>query len=197
MELMEYNFACYNRCFKAVDRYRSFIAPVRETELEVTILIGKPGTGKTRACYDLFPDLWAFPIGKELWSDGYAGQPVVLLDDFSGQMRLVDTLRLLDRYPIQIPRKGGFNWWCPERILITTNLHPKEWYDWSKRADQQIALRRRIHVMLDFDNFAPTGGPSELEIKDFWPLEAADYGGPHFRKILALVDGMLSENENS
>lgn len=171
MELMDYDFAKYSRFMKATDRYRSYLKPERTVDLKVHLLIGKPGTGKTRACYEKYPELWAFPIGKDLWSDGYAGQTTVLLDDFSGQMRLVDTLRLLDRYPIQIPKKGGFNWWCPERILITTNIHPKLWYDWQKRPDQEGALKRRIMFFWDYDNLIDHGdteGPDTLEPDDYW-----------------------------
>jgi len=176
LELMDYDFNAFSRFMKVTDRYRTFVPPKRTTNLEVYLLVGKPGTGKTKSVYDICPTVWAFPIGKDLWSDGYAGQPDVLLDDFSGQMRLVDTLRLLDRYPIQIPRKGGFNWWCPTRIFITTNNHPRTWYDWAKRPDQELALRRRMHYFLDFDNINDIGdnqvSPDLMEPQDYWPIES-------------------------
>jgi len=152
LDLMEVDFAAFNRFSKTVDRYRGLCPPKRTEELQVHLFYGAPGTGKTRMAYDLAPDLYAFPIGKDLWSDGYYGQECVLVDDFSGQMRLVDTLRFLDRYSIQIPKKGGFNWWCPTRIIITTNVHPCKWYKWEDRASQEAALRRRIHHVWDFDD---------------------------------------------
>jgi len=170
---MEADFAKYSRFQKTIDRYRTYQAPRRIIDLKVHVLVGQPGTGKTRFVYDTFPNCYAFPIGKDLWADGYMGQPVVLLDDFSGQMRLVDTLRFLDRYPIQIPKKGGFNWWCPDTIFITTNIHPKDWYDWEKRPNQEQALKRRIHHIWDFDNKLPDseGKLSAIELdKDrYWP----------------------------
>lgn len=192
LELMDFDFGKYARFIKTVDRYRTYIAPRRETELEVYLLIGKPGTGKTRSVYEKCPGVWAFPIGKDLWCDGYRGQPDVLLDDFSGQMRLVDTLRLLDRYPIQIPKKGGFSWWCPQRIFITTNIHPRYWYDWSKRPDQQLALRRRIHHFIDFDDFTEdedTTGPVELPMEEAWYIP--DGVIPLSKKQLKMIDGVL------
>lgn len=175
---MEADFNAFNRFSKTVDRYRSYTAPVRTSDLAVHLFYGKPGTGKTRMAYELMPDLYAFPIGQQLWSDGYAGQPRVLIDDFNGQMRLVDTLRFLDRYPIQIPRKGGFNWWCPTHIVITTNVHPARWYDYSgaKKENQEAALRRRIHNIWNFDD--KTHGPnsdqplliSGPDIFDWWQI---------------------------
>jgi len=176
LELMDVDFNGFNRFMKSVDRYRMYKTPVRTHELVVHLFYGAPGTGKTKMAYELMPDLYTFPIGPQLWSDGYCGQTDVLLDDFSGQMRLVDTLRFLDRYPIQIPKKGGFNWWCPNRIIITTNRHPSTWYKFNERADEEQALRRRIHHIWDFDD--QTWGDLENQphhitgpeaIKLWWP----------------------------
>lgn len=176
LELMEVDFNAYNRFSKTVDRYRLYNPPVRREELNVHLFFGSPGVGKTRMAYELMPNLYAFPIGQQLWSDGYAGQTEVLVDDFSGQMRLVDTLRFLDRYPIQIPKKGGFNWWCPNYIVITTNIHPSKWYKYEDRMEQEAALRRRIHHVWDFDdaNYGPLENqPLHLEgdaIKQWWKI---------------------------
>jgi len=176
---MEQDFGAYARFNKAVDRYRSAVSPKRDKDLVVHLFYGRPGTGKTRMAYHLMPDLYAFPIGANLWSDGYFGQSCVLIDDFNGQMRLVDLLRFLDRYPILIPRKGGFNWYCPEYIVLTTNVHPMRWYDYSgaKKENQEAALRRRIHHVWNFDE--KQHGPNADQplqitgdaIEDWWPVQ--------------------------
>lgn len=153
----------YCQCYKAIERLASFNTVVRIRDLEVHLYHGKPGTGKTRQAYERYPKIYAFPIGKVLWADGYYGQKEVLLDDFSGNMRLVDTLRFLDRYPIQIPIKGGFVQWCPDLIIITTNVHPKLWYDYSKRTDSEKALKRRITKVIDFDN-----EKEEISLDIYW-----------------------------
>lgn len=142
----------------------------RKEDLRVLLYFGKPGTGKTRRAYEQYEEIYALPIGKDLWFNNYYEQEEVLLDDFSGQMRLVDTLRLLDRYPIQVPIKGGFVWWCPNTIIITTNVHPREWYNYAERKDSEQALRRRIHGVLNFDIPNPiTGQPFQNQTLDeFW-----------------------------
>lgn len=174
LELMEEDFAQFNRFIKTVDRYRTYKPPVRTTELKVALFVGAPGTGKTRKAYELFPDIYTTPIGPTLWLDGYMGQPNVLIDDFSGGMRLVDLLRFLDRYPIQVPKKGSFTWWCPSYIIITTNTHPKTWYKYEDRKDSEKALRRRIHAVFDFDNpitdpnSPDFGDPSERIVNNYW-----------------------------
>jgi len=168
LELIDLDMNTFNRYMKTVDRYRSMIPPKRTEELKVALFVGKPGTGKTREAYNQFPDIYAFPIGKDLWSDGYRGQKEVLIDDFSGGMRLVDLLRFLDRYPIQIPKKGGFNWWCPTSIIITTNVHPRDWYSYKERTDSALALRRRIHIIFDFDNLDESGQVGQIQTEDYW-----------------------------
>jgi hypothetical protein len=169
LQLMEYDFAKYTRFIKTVDRYRILQKPTRTTDLKVYLYFGEPGSGKTRMAYEKYPQLYAFPIGKDLWSDGYSGESTILLDDFSGALRLVDALRLLDRYPLQVPRKGGFNWFCPENIIITTNIHPRDWYVWKDREVQQFALRRRFYEVWSFDCIID-GDPLIIKPEDFWKL---------------------------
>ena len=154
--LLEVAEACpsqYIRYYKAVQHVRqieAFDKPIRQADLQVFLYYGPPGTGKTRLAYETAPDLYAIPLGKTLWFDNYAGEPDVLIDDFSGNLRLVDTLRMLDRYPIQVPVKGGHVWWCPTTIHLTTNVHPRNWYDYSKRADSYRALTRRFTKVIHF-----------------------------------------------
>jgi len=161
--------ASYMRHYKAVRHVRqlkAFDKPKREKPLEVFLYYGPPGTGKTRRAYEEAPDLYAIPLGKQLWFDNYAGEPIVLIDDFSGSLRLVDTLRMFDRYPIQVPVKGDFVWWCPERIYVTSNVHPRNWYNYSTRADSYAALTRRFTKVIHFpdDKVYQT----EEEVEDFF-----------------------------
>lgn len=114
----------------------------------VNLLYGPTGCGKTRLVYDECEDLWVQPIGAMgTWCDGYDGQANVLFDDFAGKLSkwsLVDILRMLDRYTVRVPIKGGFVQWLPSHIWLTTNIHPRHWYNWSTREQQYPALARRI-----------------------------------------------------
>lgn len=132
------------------DMVRSLKRPKREQDdfCGVVLLFGWPGTGKTRYVVENYEGYWESSIGNGTqWYDGYDGHRVVLFDDFAGKMSKVPldvTLKLFDRYVRQVPVKGGHTWWNPNLIFVTTNIHPRDWYDWEKREAQYAALCRRI-----------------------------------------------------
>lgn len=155
LEIMESDFGLYARLMKAIARLRILLKPVREGYPLVLLMVGRPGCGKTRQCYDNYPDLWEPPINmcktSSSWFDGYIGQKEVLLDEFVGYMPLASLLQLLDRYVRQVPVKGGFTWFNPSVIMLTSNQHPSEWYDFTSRPQQEQALRRRITRVAQWD----------------------------------------------
>ena len=155
---------------------KSTLRPKRKVKLMVTLLYGKTGRGKTRLVYDNWEDdeeffRWSVP-NTTVWFDGYDGHKLVLLDDFAGKaskMSLVMLLQVLDRYPILLPVKGSFIWWLPTNIAITTNIHPKKWYNYKGREEQYRALARRVHEVLTFDVKREHGGyEPEREMISFW-----------------------------
>lgn len=175
VEMLEAYPGTYARYHKAVTHIRhigSMDKPDRNTvgELEVTLFFGGPGKGKSRRAQEWATEnnfaFWCLPLQNSgtLWFDGYNGEPVAILEDFSGKLHLDQTLRLLDRYPVQIPVKGGFVWWCPRHIIITSNVHPADWYDYTKRQDSWAAIKRRIHQVINF-NLTP---PESVDIENLY-----------------------------
>ena len=76
-----------------------------------------------------------------------------MLDDFCGaasHITLGFLLQLLDRYTVMVPTKGGFTWWIPEHVYVTTNVFPRDWYKWEGRLSQYRALARRFSEVLVF-----------------------------------------------
>ena len=169
LELAEHNFACYSRTLKATDRIRSLTQPPRDQSRQVILYVGKPGTGKTRLAYEQHSPLWEVPIGKDLWFDGYYGQKTCLLDEFEGQIPLTQALKLLDNYYVrQVPIKGGFVWFNPDTIIVTSNSHPSVWYNYTERTDKEEALRRRFTEIYCFDSKTHYSGLTEIKL--YWPL---------------------------
>lgn len=116
----------------------------------VTWIWGPTGSGKTKEVFEKETDLWFSSIDLN-WFDGYHGQEAVLIDDFRGDMcKFRFLLRLLDRYPLQVPIKGGFVWWVPKRIYITSCKHPSDCYskDMFDKEEKVEQLLRRLNDII-------------------------------------------------
>lgn len=112
------------------------------------VLEGPAGCGKTR----LPIDLWGYEnchiltkSDKALWWDGYEGQKVLVLDDFSMDWGMTWTtmLRILDGHPLRLNVKGDSAWATYEYVYITTNLPLDLWYP-EKALSHRDPLLRRI-----------------------------------------------------
>lgn len=126
--------------------------PPRRGDRQVILCYGSAGTGKTLYARSLVPleDMSVVPVSKDMWFDGVGGARLVVLDDFTGAFPLDRCLQLLHEWPEKVAVKGGFVWWNPEIVVITTNTHPMEWYDWEKREVQKEALGRRFTRLVYF-----------------------------------------------
>jgi len=112
------------------------------------------------------------------------GQKEVLLDEFEGHLPLNSLLKLIDKYVRQVPIKGGFTWFNPEVIMMTANQHPSKWYDYSTRAQKEVALRRRISQVMQYHpeddswefifNQLKEGEQATDEMRKWWPIEWDD-----------------------
>nr|QXP07728.1 MAG: replication associated protein [Arizlama virus] len=108
------------------------------TGVKVITLYGPTGKGKTTTAIELFghddPATYykvSAPAHKntKVWFSGYTGQPVLILDEFSGNFVPVDYLKgLLDYHPLMVETKGGHAWACWTTVVITTNCTPNAWY---------------------------------------------------------------------
>lgn len=99
--------------------------------IEVVVIWGPTGVGKSHWAWTNFPldrlFCWNANSGKP-WFDGYAGEDILVIDEFSGEQPLAYMNRVLDRYPLTVEVKGGSvqaNW---TKAIITSNIDPANWY---------------------------------------------------------------------
>lgn len=138
------HFGSYIRYRKSFSAY-SDLRPESQRDVSVYILWGEPGVGKTRYVFDRYPDVWISSDPTLQWFDGYEGESTVLLDDFRGECSPSFLLRLLDRYPLRVPIKGGFRHWRATKIFITSN-DPAPW----ALANIAAPLARRVKKTVHF-----------------------------------------------
>lgn len=147
-EIRDDHFGNYLKYHKAISNYVLHNEQPRDFETEVRVYWGKTGTGKTRRAFEEFPTAYFHPGGP--WFDGYEGDECVIFDDFGGsEFKLTYLLKLLDRYPMRVPIKGGFVQWKPKTVIITSNHPPLDWYPHAKE-EHRNALLRRLHQINHF-----------------------------------------------
>jgi len=148
-EQMPEMFVKYHRGLEALIAARK--PPKRTDPPLIQLHYGAAGTGKSRSYHDTvdYDKECVINAGSGYWFPGYhaAANPNVLLEDFDGaasKWTLAQTKCVLDRYTILVPYKGGFTWWAPKVITVTSNLHPAKWFNYQGRPDDWDAIKRRF-----------------------------------------------------
>ena len=58
---------------------------------------GPTGCGKSRWAYETYPDAYTWADDKD-WQDCYNGQETIIIDDFRGNIKFQNLLKMIDRY---------------------------------------------------------------------------------------------------
>lgn len=141
---------------KGLIALRSLLAHTRAEPPKVIWIFGPTGVGKTRGCIDFTEqymggDFWT-SNGALQWFDGYDGQRVAIIDDLRGKhCSFSFLLRLLDRYTLRVPFKGGFVEWNPEIIFITCPSPPDTLFEMrGKHLPEDLGqLNRRLTQVIN------------------------------------------------
>lgn len=96
--------------------------------MDLIVHYGPTGTCKTRKALHDMPGAYKWSATQGSWFDGYDGHKEVVIDEFRNQIPFGAFLNLTDRYPMKVGIKGGFKEWKPEKIIITSPVHPALWY---------------------------------------------------------------------
>lgn len=128
----------------------------RDWEMEVEYHHGDTGTGKSKYAFTNYNPSTHYVLRKSngennVWWDGYIGQEIIIIDDFTPKSyRLSYMLNLLDRYAMTIDIKGGSTQLLAKKIIITSNYHPDDLYNGENCIEHRKAFLRRINKIVEY-----------------------------------------------
>lgn len=134
-------------------RAASAMVPPRDPAVQpsVKVYYGPTRTGKTRNATAELPDAYRWTPAHGQWWDGYFGHKAVIMDEFKGQLPYKYLLNLLDRYELQVQVKGAFVEFVATEFIITSSVHPRDWYPNLAHEDGGVdQLLRRITEIVHF-----------------------------------------------
>lgn len=107
-------FARHSRGLHAVEE-ATYVGAWRN--VKCFFIYGPSGCGKSSLVYDTFgyADVYALASQSPLWFDGYRGQRVLLIDEYSRLFAREAFLRMLDGHPFSCAVKGAF---VPARYTV-------------------------------------------------------------------------------
>lgn len=151
--LAEHDAPFYIQYNKGLQQLRLLYQKQRNHAVEVIVIQGPTGTGKSKWCIDNYPD--AYWKQRSNWWDNYNSQEVVILDEFYGWIPFDTLLRLCDRYPLLVETKGGQVQFVAKTIIITTNIIPSSWYKnaYFKAFERRVSQWIVMNSMLDQNTY--------------------------------------------
>jgi len=140
--------------------YRTMVAETQERacelerDINVVVLWGPTGTGKTRTavneCRMLALNQYPYIFtasSQTKWMDHYRGQKCLILDEFDPNVwHINEVKRWLDRYPLLLQVKGSMVPANFDVVYITSNYNPDMWYANADDLDRAALKRRITHV---------------------------------------------------
>lgn len=122
-------------------------------KLEVAYIWGATGTGKTRSIMEQYSYTGVYRVTDYTHPfDSYAGEDVLLLDEYSSNFKIRDMLNYLDGYPLKLPARYSNRVACYTKVYIISNLcltkqYPEEQY---RSPETYAALLRRIQKVIRY-----------------------------------------------
>lgn len=122
--------------------------PQRRPDMEALCFWGVSNSGKSFDAMELAEagSSYYMKDPRTKWWDGYRGQEVVVIDEFTGDIAINHMLRWLDKLPCLVECKGGAIPLSCKKIIITSNVDPRHWYA-DINEEQLKGLMRRMKVV--------------------------------------------------
>lgn len=171
LEVADECFNSFVRHYRGLEKYSTLKLEKTTREFRkvaVEVYWGQAGSGKSRkALYEedgsRKSDIYILEQrGNTIWFDGYVGQKTLVINDFYGWIKYGMLLNILDGHQQQLEVKGGITYANWDKVIITSNNHPREWYE----KGFTEALKRRVTKIIEFchEVLGNTGGGCDKNI---------------------------------
>lgn len=129
------------------ERYMSQKFLKENRKVEVVVLFGDTGTGKTKYIYENHSAVDICRVtdyGKNgnVKFDAYHSQKVLVFEEFHCDIKINNMLNYLDIYPLMLPARYNDRVACYEKVYITTNMNPDDFYLEATEATRDAFFRR-------------------------------------------------------
>lgn len=160
----------FARHFKWIQSIRVDLTPPRNWAMNVIVIQGPSGVGKSRWAYDNFGYEKVYPKSNDQWWCFYDRHETVLMDDFYAWCCWSDFLRFSDRYPMLVPIKGAQAQLVAKNLIITTNTIPCKWYPncqyeaFARRVSKYLVWNDVNNSFDTFDNSDSTNATDAMRV---------------------------------
>jgi len=130
--------------------------------LHVTYIWGRTGVGKTRSVMEQHGYENVYRVTNYAHPfDGYAGQDVILFDEFRSSLPISDMLKYLDGYPLNLPCRYNDRVACFTQVYVVSNIDFQAQYPNIQMEEPETwqAFQRRFHEVYEQ---LPQDGPDGL-----------------------------------
>lgn len=137
----------------------------KKRDIVVTLLLGATGAGKTKTAVDFCMDnkkhyYFCSNIdgASGIWFDGYHGQEVIIIDNFTGWIPIKQLLQLLDEKTWYIPTSCGIIAPNYKYVFITSRYSWDKWYstdDTLLNEDIGLSIENKIHRIVQLEGVYP------------------------------------------
>lgn len=147
-------------------------------QVDVIYAWGKTETGKTRTVMEKYGYENVFRVTDYHHPfDTYAGQDVIVFDEFRGQFKIGDMLNYLDGYPLELPCRYANKSAAYTKAYIISNIDLKRQYGNVQMEEHETwrAFLRRIKTVQVFQKL----GEPPIEMPRAVYLQEPDYDPAH------------------